>query len=46
MPAQKSRCTEIVPGAGHGLSLERPELVNQRILDFAASCSPDGSTTH
>ena len=28
---------EIVPGAGHGLPLERPELVNQRILDFVAS---------
>lgn len=27
---------EIVPGAGHGLSLERPDLVNQRILDFVA----------
>lgn len=25
---------EIVPGAGHGLSLERPDLVNQRILNF------------
>ncbi|GIJ78377.1 Pimeloyl-ACP methyl ester carboxylesterase [Micromonospora phaseoli] len=25
---------EIVPGAGHGLSLERPELVNQLVLDF------------
>lgn len=29
--------TEIVPGAGHGLPLERPELVNQRILDFIAA---------
>lgn len=26
--------TEIVPGAGHGLPLEEPELVNRRILDF------------
>ncbi|MEV1329232.1 alpha/beta fold hydrolase [Micromonospora costi] len=28
---------EIVPGAGHGLSLERPDLVNRRILDFVAA---------
>lgn len=25
---------EIVPGAGHGLPLEEPQLVNRRILDF------------
>ncbi|MEV5765466.1 alpha/beta fold hydrolase [Micromonospora sp. NPDC052213] len=25
---------EIIPGAGHGLPLEQPELVNGRILDF------------
>jgi pimeloyl-ACP methyl ester carboxylesterase len=31
--------TEIVPGAGHGLPLERPGLVNQRILDFVATHS-------
>jgi pimeloyl-ACP methyl ester carboxylesterase len=29
--------TEIVTGAGHGLAMERPELVNQRILDFIAA---------
>jgi pimeloyl-ACP methyl ester carboxylesterase len=28
---------EIVPGAGHGLPLEQPALVNQRILDFVRS---------
>ncbi|WP_431882152.1 alpha/beta fold hydrolase [Micromonospora gifhornensis] len=28
---------EIVPGAGHGLPLERPEFVSRRILDFVAS---------
>ncbi|MER5453940.1 alpha/beta fold hydrolase [Micromonospora sp. NPDC002389] len=36
--------TEIVAGAGHGLPLERPELVNQRILDFIASLAPGDST--
>ncbi|MEE6260524.1 alpha/beta fold hydrolase [Plantactinospora sonchi] len=25
---------EIVPGAGHGLPMEEPDLVNRRILDF------------
>ncbi|BAJ32596.1 MULTISPECIES: alpha/beta fold hydrolase [Kitasatospora] len=34
--------TEIVPGAGHGLNLERPELVNERLLEFFASC-PQGT---
>ncbi|GGQ67869.1 alpha/beta fold hydrolase [Kitasatospora griseola] len=28
---------EIVPGAGHGLTLERPELVNARLLEFFAA---------
>jgi pimeloyl-ACP methyl ester carboxylesterase len=32
---------EIVPGAGHGLNLERPELVNGRLLEFVASCRQD-----
>ncbi|MEU7998612.1 alpha/beta fold hydrolase [Micromonospora sp. NPDC049060] len=31
--------TEIVAGAGHGLPMEQPTLVNQRILDFAARCA-------
>ncbi|MCZ7420537.1 alpha/beta fold hydrolase [Verrucosispora sp. WMMA2121] len=35
---------EIVPGAGHGLPLERPELVNQCVLDFiAGSTSGDAA---
>jgi pimeloyl-ACP methyl ester carboxylesterase len=29
---------EIVERAGHGLPLERPELVNERLLSFIASC--------
>ncbi|MFJ5234167.1 alpha/beta fold hydrolase [Kitasatospora sp. NPDC088391] len=33
---------EIVPGAGHGLTLERPELVNSRLLEFVASCRRTG----
>ncbi|WP_235437737.1 alpha/beta fold hydrolase [Kitasatospora griseola] len=28
---------EIVPGTGHGLTLERPELVNARLLEFFAA---------
>ncbi|MFF0392982.1 alpha/beta fold hydrolase [Kitasatospora sp. NPDC004615] len=28
---------EMVPGAGHGLTLERPELVNARLLEFFAA---------
>jgi pimeloyl-ACP methyl ester carboxylesterase len=31
---------EIVPGAGHGLPLEQPELVSQRILNFADTEHP------
>jgi pimeloyl-ACP methyl ester carboxylesterase len=31
---------EIVPGVGHGLPLEDPALVNQRILDFLGSGGP------
>jgi pimeloyl-ACP methyl ester carboxylesterase len=27
---------EIVPGAGHFLHLERPEVVNRRIVEFLA----------
>ncbi|WP_326554267.1 alpha/beta fold hydrolase [Micromonospora sp. NBC_01813] len=34
---------EIVPGAGHGLSLERPALVNQRILEFVDTCGSNDS---
>jgi pimeloyl-ACP methyl ester carboxylesterase len=26
--------TAVIPGAGHGLNFDRPELVNQRILEF------------
>ncbi|MCC9308947.1 alpha/beta fold hydrolase [Kitasatospora sp. RB6PN24] len=29
---------EIVEGAGHGLNLEQPELVNERLLRFIAAC--------
>ncbi|MEU9079302.1 alpha/beta hydrolase [Kitasatospora sp. NPDC048538] len=29
---------EIVPRAGHGLTLERPDLVNERLLSFIDSC--------
>jgi pimeloyl-ACP methyl ester carboxylesterase len=25
---------EIIPGAGHALNLDRPDLVNRRILEF------------
>jgi pimeloyl-ACP methyl ester carboxylesterase len=25
---------EVIPGAGHGLNLEQPQIVNQRIIDF------------
>ncbi|OKJ13789.1 alpha/beta fold hydrolase [Kitasatospora sp. CB01950] len=28
---------EIVPGAGHGLTLERPDVVNARLLEFFAA---------
>ncbi|GIJ06996.1 alpha/beta fold hydrolase [Micromonospora andamanensis] len=34
---------ELVRGAGHGLSLERPELVNRRVLDFIADRTSDGA---
>ncbi|MEO3929616.1 alpha/beta fold hydrolase [Micromonosporaceae bacterium B7E4] len=32
---------EIVPGAGHGLPMERPALVNRLVLDFVESHTPD-----
>jgi pimeloyl-ACP methyl ester carboxylesterase len=31
--------TEIIPGAGHDLTLSQPDLVNRRILDFLAEPS-------
>ncbi|MFD7904035.1 alpha/beta fold hydrolase [Kitasatospora sp. NPDC059747] len=34
---------EIVDKAGHGLNLERPELVNERLLDFIAATPPAAS---
>ncbi len=30
-------CAEIVPDVGHGVPLEAPELVNERILRFIAT---------
>ncbi len=27
---------EIIPGAGHAVSIDQPEVVNRRILDFLA----------
>ncbi|MFI1522511.1 hypothetical protein [Kitasatospora cineracea] len=32
---------EIVLGAGHGLNLERPDLVNGHLLEFVAPCRQD-----
>jgi pimeloyl-ACP methyl ester carboxylesterase len=33
----------IVPGTSHMLTLEKPELVNQLLLDFLAETAPPGT---
>lgn len=32
---------EVVPGAGHGLTLDQPDLVNERVLTFAAAAEAE-----
>jgi pimeloyl-ACP methyl ester carboxylesterase len=35
---------EVVPGAGHGLTLDQPDLVNERVLAFAAAAEAESPT--